>query len=53
MAFFDVEAWSRSEARVCLVARIRANQAPGMQSTYVWFPGHPPELGSARAKAPS
>ena len=42
-----------AEFRGCLVGRIRANQALRMQPAHVLFPGHPPELGSARAKAPS
>jgi hypothetical protein len=36
---------------VRLVARICLNQAVRVQVTGDWLPGHPPQLGSARATA--
>jgi hypothetical protein len=35
-----------------LVARMRLNQARGMQGVDVWLPARPLELGPARAKVP-
>jgi hypothetical protein len=38
--------------RACLVARMKLNQARGMQGVDVWLPARPLELGPARAKVP-